>query len=543
MFNAVLLDMLQKNKGKLPIDVDSDEDIIRHCFTNNLKNPFVQDVFEKYKDKFGAMVPERLKGDGNAITYASNQYKTNFKTHIKENVETRIEQLLKGFVNHHKIKLAKGQRWLALQRIQGLSSKAFDDKTPIEFIKFADKCSNAFKQVVDTNTKIEFLYKVMIYTKRYGGKPFSIAPLTGIRRQFVTIDKAVVWDYFYNNRFKAAGIVSKTMTKKDFESIDFQDHMFTIFKSKISKYKNVNNGWTFTNVVTTDGYGLAARFINLRQPKNKDSGASDMVYQRKENDYVVAFDPGVTNILYGVSDDNKTYKLTQYQYYKDGGIYASKKMHERWNLKVKDVLEQLSNTTYKTHLLQTFMEYVGVCAANHVALWDSLGHKKRNRNRMSTYIKKTKVLDKFFHSVKSPDITKRTVIAYGAARFNCCFKGRAASPTVATYKLCKKHFPTYLVDEYNTSKMCPCCDTELFTPYHYVTKTMEDGKQQKQRRETRGVKWCKSTMCLGSRGFSAADGVVCVRYIRDLVGALNIMRCFGKTNEERPACLQRQSKQ
>ena len=356
------------------------------------------------------------------------------------------------------------------------------------------------------------------------------------RRQYVTIDKAVVWDYFYNNCFKREGMVN--MKKKDFDAIDFHEHLFTIFKRKISKLKNAEKGWRFSHTLETDGYGLVVHFMNMQQEKPKAPKVADMVYEKSPNDHIVAFDPGMTNILFGVSENDETFKLTRYEYYKQGGLTAALRINNRWNLEIKDVLESLSQTTTNTPCLQAFLGYVGLCSKNHHRLWNCLGHKKRNRNRMATYIKKVSAMDRFLESIKSKDKTKRTVIAYGAARFNCCCKGKAAVPTVAAYKLCRKHYPTYLVDEYKTSQICPGCDQQLIVPYCYKTITTKNGDERRIRKETRGVRWCSSTICLGSHGFDPSE-VACVLYGRDYVGAKNILRCCGKKNKERPRPLQR----
>ena len=545
LFNAILLEQLEQNKGQLPDNLDFSvgtklANLIRHCFTNNHKDPLVKNMFKAHPGIFDQMVPERLKGDGQAVTFASNQYIVNFKNHVNEVLDARVKQLLKSFINQNNIKLAKGERWTAQRRIMGTSVAAFHDTTPEAFVDFVDRWAEAFSEADDLKKRLEFTYQVLLAIKSFGGKMFSIAPIVSNRRHYVTIDKDVVWSYFYNNCYKREGLIDKKMTEDAFDAIPYTDHLFTLFKSKISRLKNPAKGWRFTGTLKTDGYGLVVHFMNMSEKAPKAPKRDAMVYQRSPEDHVVAFDPGRTNILYGISDDEQKYKLSRYEYYKQGGLTASLKMHNRWNLDVKDVLEALSQSTTRTPCLKVFLDFVGICARNHHRLWVCLGHRKRNRNRMATYIKKTSAMDNFLKSVKTIEKGKRTIVAYGAARFNCCSKGKPAVPTVAAYKMCRKHYPTYLVDEFKTSQICPCCDQQLIAPFYYDTITAEDGSQRKVRKETRGVRWCNSTKCLGSRGFDPSE-VACVMYVRDYVGAKNIHRCFGKTNKERPLPLQRKA--
>ena len=108
----------------------------------------------------------------------------------------------------------------------------------------------------------------------------------------------------------------------------------------------------------------------------------------------------------------------------------------------------------------------------------------------------------------------KPVIAYGAAKFNPTSKNELSAPTTYVSKRCAKHFPTIFVDEYNTTKVCHCCDERL-------CPVMKDA------REVRGLRWCCSTKC---RTFLN----------RDMNAALNILRCF-RSGTNRPYSLARNS--
>ena len=124
---------------------------------------------------------------------------------------------------------------------------------------------------------------------------------------------------------------------------------------------------------------------------------------------------------------------------------------------------------------------------------------------------KRKTLDRFFQTMEG-DI--KPVIAYGAAKFNPNGKNELSAPTTFLSKRCSKHFSTILIDEYNTTKVCSCCDEKLLP-------VVKEGL------EIRGLRWCGSTKC---RTFLN----------RDLNAALNILRCF-ESQTCRPLHLSRNS--
>ncbi len=99
------------------------------------------------------------------------------------------------------------------------------------------------------------------------------------------------------------------------------------------------------------------------------------------------------------------------------------------------------------------------------------------------------------------------VLAYGAAKFNPNLNNELSAPTTHLSKTCAKHFPTTIVDDSNSSKVCASCDSRLWA----VTKMSDDDCDQ----EVKGLSRYSSTACpnvsFKNRDFSAA---IC------------ILRCF-----------------
>jgi len=158
------------------------------------------------------------------------------------------------------------------------------------------------------------------------------------------------------------------------------------------------------------------------------------------------------NIQFGVDSDGKEYKLTRKQYYQQSGMIKNKKKVEKWNLKNKAVLEELSKNSPKTDNLSNYLEVV---SENYDTLWNNQKSLKWSRERMHLWIGKNRTLDRFYASMG-----KNLTVAYGSAKFAPTGPGELAVPTTDAFKRCSKHFKIKLIDEFRTSKMCSCCGEE-----------------------------------------------------------------------------------
>ena len=58
----------------------------------------------------------------------------------------------------------------------------------------------------------------------------------------------------------------------------------------------------------------------------------------------------------------------------------------------------------------------------------------------------------------------RRLIFFGDGTFSCTMKGNPSIPKKKLLKRLSVQGPTILIDEYRTSKQCPCGQSELFTP-------------------------------------------------------------------------------
>ena len=225
---------------------------------------------------------------------------------------------------------------------------------------------------------------------------------------------------------------------------------------------------------------------------------------------MIAIDPGRTNIVFAVDTNGKIYKMTRGMYYAGAGINTIIRKTAKWQADIKEAEDTFRRHSPKTTNQRTWDAFLQDYISVYKTLWDAKTEKKYARERFRVYGLKRKILDKFFQTMKTGDRYLVPEIAYGAAKFPPTGKGERAVPTVFVRKRCAKFFPRItFVDEYNTSKICCCCDERLCPV-------------KKAGNEVRGLRWCPSTRTFQNR---------------DKNGALNILRCYLSNN--RPQSLTR----
>ena len=234
----------------------------------------------------------------------------------------------------------------------------------------------------------------------------------------------------------------------------------------------------------------------------------------------------------------KAYTLTRAWYYRRAGIDAARKQSRRW-LKHRDVREAfdvLSQYTVKTANFDVYKGHVDAYVDNFDTLWNEKLRPRWARQKFRLYCGKRRALQEFVNSLRGDEIP---LIAYGAATFGSGGRGERSVPVKGIQRLVRQTYPTVLVDEYNTSKMCPTCHVPL---QHVKVRAWQrrDGSWKKVT--------CHDLRRCGNRG---AGGCASLGYSwknRDEAASLNIGRCArlkavkaGYGDENRPAFLRRRA--
>jgi hypothetical protein len=134
-------------------------------------------------------------------------------------------------------------------------------------------------------------------------------------------------------------------------------------------------------------------------------------------------------------------------------------------------------------------------------------HKKWSNQKLRLYGGKKKVFATFLNQLEVEG--KKTVIAYGSAKFAPGGKNEVSVPTTRAYKECSYRFPTISTDEFRSTIV-----------YHGDKKTVLMAVKRKDtNREVRGLLWCGLEP-------SSTNSFAGKLINRDFNGALNIRNCF-----------------
>ena len=510
-------------------------------------NPHLRYVWEKYFHGYPRI--SHISGDAQVYSYAAITYKTNFKNSLIYAFYGRQKRFIKCYLlkNNFDEKLI----YSVMSKINGFQGKTELPQELNEFINWNRNILQNTNSITYTwlgthmQNVVIYYYQILKYLETFPDqKLFTLAPITKIKFHYMTIDKTVLRKLLMNS-----GKIKKISKKKFNESLDY--HWNSCFNTKISKKKSgetlddhlnsclntkiKNSGKQFTGTVQTDGISLC---IHFRCPKKIKPAGNRQI--KKEDNRVIAIDPGKTNLIYGVEDlgnnKYKKYVLTRKTYYNQSGMTKANKKAKTWEKQIEQEEKKFAEISLKTTNEDRWAKFIENYISVYDTLWEQKTKSKWGQQRFRTYRLKQKCLDKFFASMRGPKDSEKPVIAYGAAKFNPNSTSELSAPTTSLSKKCSTFYPTVMVDEFRTTKICYKCDCQLHpvsrkaSGYKYETiKGVNIDLKLKKNviidREIRGLRWCSSTKC---RKF----------YNRDLNAALNILRCY-KSGTRRPEILSR----
>lgn len=240
-------------------------------------------------------------------------------------------------------------------------------------------------------------------------------------------------------------------------------------------------------------------------------------------DFVIGCDPGQRSIFSFAIPKSKATSaklngqfehatMSRQRYYNESGASLAMWKSSRWNRSVKTEIDAIRS--YKTASLDAFR--LAVIANREVddALWNHLTHPRMANQRFRLHGGKQRSFSRVLeplrrHSAKG----KRVVIAFGSAKFAPGGSGRMAVPTTRAFNEVARRFPTFLVDEFRTSKICAADDSELCSV------------QNSSGTPIHALMWCRPT--INNKSGFLVD--------RDFNAAVNMRRCL----LDRPASMTR----
>jgi hypothetical protein len=497
-------------------------------------NPYVK----KFLLTRNSILPQpqtRYIGDKNTITRAAEQYLTNYKTYLKETFQQKQNAFLNLWCSRHDLNSDVNTIRYLINGWEHTTSYVctYEVTKLVEFhrklLNLGDLNYEIQKEenpgmisttwIKNNYEKLIIYYGVMSkYLNKHELSGFPSAPLCKMKSTFIHIDTDV-----FHSILKELEIINIGL--KEFNDIKKLQWSSIFNTDKFLTRAQIERNFNFTYTIQTDGLSIC---IHYRRPKFQSSEVITDPYlpDRISSDRVIAQDPGRVNIFYGMEKlENgmiKKYTLTRAHYYEEAGIKYATKCSNKWNLHIKNKLEQLSKFSTRSSS-RDFIGYMKVITDNYNTFWNEYLSRRWARQRLTTYSGKKSVFDKFFGSFKD-ETNRRIVIAYGDAGFKSTSKYELSAPKNRVLTEAKKWYKVVMVDEFRTTQIY----SETGERLSKVIKTINFNNEVKLQRAVRGLLWCNST-----KGSKFID--------RDLNSCKNIKRCYD-SYPSRPQELDRDTK-
>jgi hypothetical protein len=245
--------------------------------------------------------------------------------------------------------------------------------------------------------------------------------------------------------------------------------------------------FVFNNLIDTDGYAVSIHYAKKSlygiKYKPKKTKAIDVPYLTKLDEDVlvkllkttiVAGDMGKGNILMlnstkklsEKSNKDTTLSYTSAMRQKDTYLgrhrkklkhMLRKKVSENESESFLDYQNKMSIYSKKSSFSETFGKYLKERQGVSKKLKELYHSKPQQRMKFRSFCSKKSSVDRLINSISSTFGENITLVIGNWGR-NPNLKYTSPTPGVGLRRLLKKKFPnTYIVDEFRTSSVCPCC--------------------------------------------------------------------------------------
>ena len=241
--------------------------------------------------------------------------------------------------------------------------------------------------------------------------------------------------------------------------------------------------YTFHHMIETNGVScsilmLRNDLIGKRIPNSKVGSNTEQYideltdYSNIKNKKIVAYDPGLSDILYCVDNDNKDaieFRYTQDSRRKECKIKKYAKIileFKKEKIDGKTVIEyetELSKLNRKTLIIKDFKEYIKKKSEINKKLYKFYEKYIFRKLKLNGYMNRKKNEQKLINNFrkifgKPEDV----IICGGDFEQKQHMKYKEATKGIGMRKLFRQNnYKVYLVDEFRTSCMCSICKTEI----------------------------------------------------------------------------------
>lgn len=249
------------------------------------------------------------------------------------------------------------------------------------------------------------------------------------------------------------------------------------FRTKRQCFKKPN--YTFHHMIETDGVScsilllrndlLGKRLPNIKIGTNTEQYIDELKdYTNIKNKKIVAIDPGKSDLVYCVDNDNK--EANEFRYTQDSRSKECKikkyakiilefKKEKIDNKTVTEYETELSKLNRKTLTIKDFKEYIKKKSEMNNKLYTFYEKYIFRKLKLNGYINKKKHEQKMINNFKKIfGKPEKTIITIGDWEQKQQMKYNEATKGVGMRKLFRQNgYKVYLVDEFRTSCMCSKC--------------------------------------------------------------------------------------
>jgi hypothetical protein len=241
--------------------------------------------------------------------------------------------------------------------------------------------------------------------------------------------------------------------------------------------------YTFHHMIETDGVScsilmlrndlIGKRIPNIKIGSNTEQYIDELTdYTNIKNKKIVCIDPGKSDILYCVDDDNKDaneFRYTQDSRRKECKIKKYSKIileFKKEKIDGKTVIEyetELSKLNKKTLTIKDFKEYIKKKSEINNKLYKFYEKYIFRKLKLNGYINRKKNEQKLINNFKKIfGKPEETIIIFGDFEQKQHMKYKEPIKGKGMRMLFRQNnYKTYLVDEFRTSCMCSICKTEI----------------------------------------------------------------------------------
>jgi hypothetical protein len=206
---------------------------------------------------------------------------------------------------------------------------------------------------------------------------------------------------------------------------------------------------------------IACRMTPIKFPtvsRYKESGVDEHLHQRAEG--IKKLEP---HILALSKDHGRTLDVLKFEkYVQSFDEHGDRLMNFNYTKEVMVAQHKLDNRkrSYWATIPNKILSLVDAVLEYYLEKFQEERKKRASKiGEISDNIEKEKAIEenKTWEKKQVQRLLSPPVLLIGRPTFKSTMKGKRASNPVAIIEYLKRFFPVILIDEFNTSKLCPCC--------------------------------------------------------------------------------------